>query len=67
MSALAPLRRDLGKAVERALDLSFDDYQSQVVAYLAPDQVDALGTRGAWDAIQTQVVEAIERAKESKP
>ena len=67
VSALAPLRRDFAKGIERALDLSFDDYQSQVVAYLAPDQVDALGTPEAWDAIQTQVIEAIERAREGRP
>jgi hypothetical protein len=53
----------LPAAIARALDLSFDDYAGQVVPYLEASHVDVLGSRQAWDAIQLQVVEALERAR----
>lgn len=43
-------------AIERAMDLSFDQYASQVVAFLDPDQRDLFAGRVAWDAMQEAVV-----------
>ena len=50
------------RAIERAMDVSHGDFKAQVVSYLRPEHVDTYGTREAWDALQAQVVEALERA-----
>jgi hypothetical protein len=55
-----PLQADLPRAIERAMSLSYDDYLSQVVAFLVPEQAAALRDRATWDSIQTQVVELLE-------
>ena len=60
--AVRPLRAKLPKAIERAMEVSYADYKSQVVSYLKPDHIDEYGTRGAWDAMQSQVVESLEQA-----
>jgi hypothetical protein len=57
------LRRfEIQKAIERCMEVSYDDYRGQVVSYLKPDQIEALGSRAAWDALQSQVVEFLEKA-----
>jgi predicted nucleotidyltransferase component of viral defense system len=55
-------RAQIPKAIERCMEVSFDDYKAQVVSYLKPDQIEALGSREAWDALQSQVVEFLEKA-----
>ena len=62
LSALRPIKNKLADAQERALDVTFDEYRSQVVSYLEPEHIDELGTRGAWEALQLQVVEAFQQA-----
>jgi predicted nucleotidyltransferase component of viral defense system len=62
LDALAPISTQLPKAIERAMDVSFDDYTSQVVSYLKPEHAGEYGSRQAWNALQIQVVEALERA-----
>jgi predicted nucleotidyltransferase component of viral defense system len=62
VDALHPLRAQIPKAIERAMDVSYGDYKSQVASYLKPEHLDEYGTREAWDAIQSQVVEALEKA-----
>jgi predicted nucleotidyltransferase component of viral defense system len=57
---LEDLGPDLRAAIDRVWSLSFADYQGQVVAFLEPDQADLVGTRESWDAIQLQVVTALE-------
>jgi predicted nucleotidyltransferase component of viral defense system len=47
-------------AVERAVTMSYDDYASTVVAYLEPDHAPAFASRSAWDAMQENVVRALE-------
>ena len=42
------------------MSLSYDDYQSQVVAYLAPDLAPAFQDREVWDAMQLEVVKFLE-------
>lgn len=54
------LRAELPMAIDRVLSLSYDDYLSQVVAYLAPDQVAATKDRRVWDAMQLEVVELLQ-------
>lgn len=49
-------------AMERAMTVTYGDYQAQVVSYLHPDHSDSLGSRGAWDAVQTQVVDYLDTA-----
>jgi hypothetical protein len=58
---LTSIRDHIPRAIERAMDVSFDEYRAQVGAYLKPAELDAYGTREAWDAIQTRVVELLER------
>lgn len=62
VEALRPVRSILPKAIERAMDVSYADFKSQVASYLQPEHLDAYGTVEAWDALQTQVVDALERA-----
>jgi len=50
------------KAIERCTEVSYDDYKAQVVSYLKPDQIEELGSREAWDALQSQVVAFLEKA-----
>lgn len=50
--ALGPIRHVLPKAIERAMDVTYADFKSQVGSYLKPDHLDVFGTRDAWDALQ---------------
>jgi predicted nucleotidyltransferase component of viral defense system len=54
------LRRRAGEAAERALSLSYEDYLAQVVAFLVPEQAEALRDRASWDAMQLEVVEFLQ-------
>ncbi|MHB8876016.1 MAG: nucleotidyl transferase AbiEii/AbiGii toxin family protein [Myxococcaceae bacterium] len=54
------LRKQLPGAIERVMALSYDDYLSQVVAYLVPEEAGPFGDEVAWDAMQLQVVELLE-------
>ncbi len=56
----AALTAELPTAIERVLSLSYDDYVSQVVAYLAPEQLAASKDRQVWDAMQLEVVELLQ-------
>jgi hypothetical protein len=60
--AALPLKQQLPKAIERCMEVSYDEYKAQVVSYLKPDQIEALGSREAWDALQVQVVDFLEKA-----
>ena len=67
VDALTPMRSVLPKAIERAMDLSYSDFKSQVASYLAPDHLDTYGSHGAWDALQMQVVDLLEEALHERP
>jgi predicted nucleotidyltransferase component of viral defense system len=60
--ALRAERAIVSRAIERAMDVSFDEYRGQVVAYLLPDHAEHYGSRKAWDLLQAQVVASLERA-----
>ena len=54
------MRADVSRAIERAMDVSYDDYRGQVVAFLHPDHAAPFGTRVAWNQMQSEVVGALE-------
>ncbi|MDP9162163.1 MAG: nucleotidyl transferase AbiEii/AbiGii toxin family protein [Acidobacteriota bacterium] len=55
------LHREVSLACDRALSIGFDEFKAQVVAYLPPEWQEYYGTADAWDALQEQVVDALER------
>jgi hypothetical protein len=67
VDALHSIRSVLPKAIERATDVSYADFKSQVGSYLQPDHLDTYGSRGAWDALQMQVVDLLEKARHERP
>ncbi|MEO7033238.1 MAG: hypothetical protein ABI548_05235 [Polyangiaceae bacterium] len=46
--------------VPSGTEISFDEYQSKVVAYLDPSQAPLYADRSAWDAMQGAVAEQLE-------
>jgi len=62
VEALSPIRSEIPKAVERVMGISYADFKSQVVSYLLPDNLDTYGSSEAWDALQMQVIEHLEKA-----
>jgi predicted nucleotidyltransferase component of viral defense system len=48
------------RAVDRVLELGYEDYLGQVVAYLEPDRSEELASRAVWESIQFQVIESLE-------
>lgn len=53
-------KRWLPEAIERAMAISFDDYRSKVVGYLAPDHAALYQGKTAWNTMQEQVVSRLE-------
>jgi predicted nucleotidyltransferase component of viral defense system len=53
-------KRWLARAIDHAMGISFDEYSSQVVAFLDPSQRELFEGRSSWNAIQTAVVERLE-------
>jgi hypothetical protein len=62
LEALSPIRSDIPKAIERAMEVSYADFRSQVVSYLQPEHTATYGSQEAWDALQVQVVDRLEKA-----
>jgi hypothetical protein len=60
--ALRAVRAEIPKAIDRAMDVSYADFKAQVASYLKAEHVDLYGSRPAWDALQSRVVEELERA-----
>lgn len=58
---LAAVQARLPKAIERAMEISYDDFKAQVVSYLKPEHIEEYGAKEAWDAIQSQVVDYLEK------
>jgi hypothetical protein len=67
VDALEPIRSLLPKAVERAMEVSYADFRSQVGSYLQPDHLDTYGSREAWDTLQMRVVDLLEKARHERP
>jgi predicted nucleotidyltransferase component of viral defense system len=62
VNELVPIRSEIPKAIERAMEVSYADFRSQVASYLQPDQLESYGSRDAWDALQMQVIDRLEKA-----
>jgi len=59
--ALSPTEAPtLLRALENAMSISFEDYRSQVVAFLDPEQESLYSGRADWDALQRTVLERLE-------
>jgi hypothetical protein len=56
----AAQRRWLPAAIEHAMAISYDEFRSQVVAYLDPEQAAPYETEEAWDAMQQTVIGRLE-------
>lgn len=67
VDALQPIRSVLPKAIERAMDVSYADFKSQVASYLRPDHLDTYGSREAWNVLQMRVVDLLEKARHERP
>jgi predicted nucleotidyltransferase component of viral defense system len=67
VDALQSIRSVLPKAIERAMDVSYAEFKSQVASYLRPDHLDTYGSRDAWDALQMRVVDLLEKASHERP
>jgi len=52
-------RKTLALALDRALELPFDVYRSQVVPYLAPEHQEIYGTESSWDRMRELVVDRL--------
>lgn len=63
VDALRPMRAQIPKAIERAMDVSYDDFKAQVASYLKPEHLDEFGTRQGWEALQARVVDGLETAR----
>jgi hypothetical protein len=50
----------LDKAIDHAMAISFDEYTSQVVAYLEPSHAEIYADQSMWDAMQEDVVARLE-------
>ena len=61
VEALRPVRSQIPKAIERAMDVSYGDFKAQVASYLKPEHLDEYGTRDAWEAMQAQVIEQFDK------
>lgn len=55
--SLPPLQ--IRKAINRLLELDWDDYQGQVVEYLDAESRAEFGTHKAWEALQMRVFESL--------
>jgi predicted nucleotidyltransferase component of viral defense system len=56
----AAAKRWLTDAIDHAISLSFDEYTSQVVAFLEPSHAEVYAARSAWDAMQEDVTQRLE-------
>ena len=50
----------LAGAMDALMSLDWQDYDGQVVAFLDDDSRESSGTRGAWEAMQLRVLEALQ-------
>ena len=67
VDALHPVRSSLPAAIERAMAVSYAEFRSQVVSYLHPEHAQAYDSPEAWDALQMQVVEHLQKARACGP
>ena len=56
----ANAEEQLATAIENALQVDYDAFAGQVLAYLEPEYQEHYGNRNAWSELQQQVVDALE-------
>ena len=54
------LKSKLAFAADRVMSLTYDDYQGQVFAYLAPEHTAPFAGRRAWEEMQAEVLQLLE-------
>jgi predicted nucleotidyltransferase component of viral defense system len=59
----ATVAREITRAVEHTMAMGFDEFSGQVLAYLAGDYQEYYGSRKAWEALQHEVVDALDRLR----
>lgn len=52
---------NLPRAIDNAMNIGYDEFAGQVLAYLEPEYQEHYRSRRAWDELQSQVVSALER------
>ena len=57
----AEIAAEVPRAVENAMTIGFDEFSGQVRAYLAADHQEYYGSRKVWEALQHEVVSALEQ------
>ena len=56
--------QELRLAYDRALEITFEQYQGQVLEFLEGEAADRYGTESAWDEIRLQAASLLERVME---
>ena len=54
------IKKKAGVAAENAMSVTFDQFKSQVVAYLPPEYQEHYSTRKVWDSLQETVLKILE-------
>jgi hypothetical protein len=60
LPTLEEIRSRIPRAIENAMSISYDDFAGQVLAYLEPSYQQQYRARSVWNAMQEQVVTALE-------
>ncbi len=58
--------QELRLAYDRALEITFEEYQGQVLEFLEGESADRYGTESAWDEIRLQAASLLERVMEQQ-
>ncbi len=54
-----PATKEIEHAKQNALSISFEDFKSQVVAYLQPEHIKTYSSAGTWHSIASQVINSL--------
>jgi predicted nucleotidyltransferase component of viral defense system len=57
----AKVAGEISRALENAMMIGFDEFSGQVLAYLAPEYQEYYGSRKVWEALQNEVIGALEQ------
>jgi predicted nucleotidyltransferase component of viral defense system len=57
----ADVRAEIPRAIENGMSVGFDEFSGRVRAYLAADYQDYYGERKVWEALQHEVISALEQ------
>jgi hypothetical protein len=57
----AKVAGEISRALENAMTIGFDEFSGQVLAYLAPEYQEYYGSRKVWEALQNEVIGALEQ------